>query len=328
MDDGSRSEMDFSIIADGVTTSVMLIVLVLQVLSFRVMEVSRYVKTIILMCMSAMTIERVLGNTRKFLCDVSICDMFSVVTLICYVMGRILTFLFYIHRARTSQGISPVCADRCFTTIFPCILWSIGSAICVGTLVLVVFGKGTEWICDTRQSNIVEFKSCVLPIDDDDQTDESAENETNITMLVVVVAVELTLTFFFLYLFLRPLRHIYTSRDSAQKKLKEMVLINVVLTAIGMISSNIVEIKFLVGVGTFHFARFDANINIICIYLMLKRNRDYLRSLCRCCKRKPIRKSSISMKMPSGYSMQNLNALGHKIQSLDSSDCKKSASLS
>ena len=38
MDDGNRAEMDFNLIADCVTTLVMLVVLVLQVLSFRAMK--------------------------------------------------------------------------------------------------------------------------------------------------------------------------------------------------------------------------------------------------------------------------------------------------
>ena len=118
---------------------------------------------------------------------------------------------------------------------------------------------------------------------------ESAESvgPRHYIFLTVFIVMELTLTLFFLYLFIKPLRNIQVlGRFGDEQILQRMVRINVICTFIGMLSSNITEILFIVDVewgGVYSFYALNAWINTLMIFLMLKRNRDFFTKYF-CCK--------------------------------------------
>ena len=91
-------------------------------------------------------------------------------------------------------------------------------------------------------SSILIFGSMIISVLD----------KKNNPFLIIVIILELCLTSFFTYLFIKPLHNVYRSGSQQNDELKRVLWYNVILTLIGMISSNITEIHSITTFGTNH----------------------------------------------------------------------------
>lgn len=268
--DESRNESNFCIISDIGTIVIMLCILFQNPAG----HMSKYVKYLVLFTMICIILNRILAGIQKYLCYQYLCVHLEGIAIVLYAFSRTFISLFYVDKAKSSQGLEPVFPDRYFTRTFPVLIVGIFMMLLIWVVITWFMNSDTSWTCDFHQSDLFSFESC--------HSKELHEGnaQSNYLVLSIVVIVELGTTLFFTYLYLKPLRHIWHHIDAKHQRLKQLILFNVALTMLGMLSSNVTEICFFTGYGTNHWFRFDAVINVYTIYLLVRKKRSYPRGCC------------------------------------------------
>ena len=260
-----------------VTFPFLISILILQVLSFNKTEArfSKYVKGVILASMGLQVMHRIGWTFAVYQCFADCFYRFTP-SVAAYSFSRVFTFLFYIHRAKLSQGMQPVCAEKYFTKIFPGILMFVFVLLFAWTLMRPANTADDEAMhCFVpEQNNVFALKSCAVP------SNYGEKGTANYPLVGTVVTVEVSLTAFFLFLFLKPLRDMPSMGNAGHQRLRRMVQINVIGTFCGMAASNVTEINIFAGVGSYHFDAIGVLINMSAMFMMLKRNREYFKYIC------------------------------------------------
>ena len=143
--------------------------------------------------------------------------------------------LFYVYKAKSSQGLEPILAVHYFTTIFPRIIWIISLILHVALLWMWLSNLDNSWKCASHSNGLFSFQSCA-------RDGRDGNSESDYWLLIVAVIAEASLTIFFLFLFLRPLHKIWNLMGQRQQELKRMIRFNVILVLIGMLSTNVTEV--------------------------------------------------------------------------------------
>lgn len=199
---------------------------------------------------------------------------------------KVFNQIFLIHRAKLVQGITPVdvLSTKWFEQIFPAFIVVIGSGFIFASINMYI---GVQTKCS--------------PYDDwdglyycDDVIDPEAADEDSRTVLVAcAIGLELLITAFLVVLFMIPLYRVYkldlggmnSHQLEQRKKLKHLLIWAVVLTLINQVTSTLIlavafpwDFPFLLE----KMGECDAVINVWTAWLMLTRNREYMKRLC-CC---------------------------------------------
>ena len=200
---------------------------------------------------------------------------------------RGINLLFFIHRAKLAQGMSPILKMKWFTKIFP-------ATIVVGIIMYML------WVTFGGFNLINKEYHCASYIDTDAlhwcwDFDELAAGETLIALCVGIIY-DLLVTIFLMILFIVPLYRVYNTdigrmnenQIRQRVRLKRLLLWSIVLALINQLSSILISARlfhssqwmwflFLIG-------KFDPPINVWSSWLMVTRNREYLqRVCCYCC---------------------------------------------
>ena len=200
---------------------------------------------------------------------------------------RWLNLLFLIHRAKLAQGMTPILGKKWFNKILPTIITT------VTVLFLLVSTKGCleqEMICNTY--NDMDIQQCVVT--------EGLDGGTNARNGIVVffLGFDLSVTVFLLTLFVVPLYRVYRTdlgvlNDNQlrqRNKLRTLLIWSVTMCLINQVTSTFfVLVAFddspLIWV-LYDIGKFDPAINVWSSWLMITRNRQYLRGLLKssCCR--------------------------------------------
>ena len=211
--------------------------------------------------------------------------------------------IFLIHRAKLVQGITPVLSNKWFEKIFPRFIVVM---ICGFIFASIDDGMHKNAEC-APYDNWDGILHCQGVQDPDPEPDAEAEADGGDNGFVILIAsaigLDSLITAFLMVLFIIPLYRVYKvdlgvmnrNQLSHRKKLKHLLIWSIGLTAINQMTSTLIMASFLPG-SNFPFflvliGESDPVINVWTAWLMVTRNRQYLKRLC-CCRR--IRGASIS----------------------------------
>ena len=194
--------------------------------------------------------------------------------------------LFMIHRAKLSQGMTPILGVKAFETIMP---------ICMVVPYIFIFVWGAIDLYLTMQPTCTSFADTDLfhtcfTMDNMDYELQRA--------IMGTVVYEFVISTFLLALFVVPLYRVYRAdlgslNDHQMRqrvKLKDLLIWSVVLCFINQVTSTF---NWFIAFGQtpvlmtlWTIGKFDPAINVWTSWLMISRNRQYLlkRMKCFCCK--------------------------------------------
>lgn len=199
---------------------------------------------------------------------------------------RAINLAYLVHRAKLAQGMQPVLGRKCFEKILP---------ICMP---LPFFLAGIR--CAQRIYFVMDAR-CVAYIDSEIfhhcwDIDSFVNIKEERMAYIVMVVINFLLTAFLLTLFVVPLYRVYRSElgslNENQKrqrlKLRNLLIWSVALTFINQVTSTLHAIYIFGGspliLALWTISKFDPAINVWTSWLMITRNRLYLRRLgFRCC---------------------------------------------
>ena len=211
---------------------------------------------------------------------------------------RWFNLLFLIHRAKLAQGMTPILSNKWFTKILPRIV----------TFFFVIQLLGStgsslqkETICKTYNDMDIEY--CTIAGGYDGSSDSGKG------ILTFFLGIDLVGTAFLLTLFVVPLYRVYRTDLGAlndnqlrqRKKLRTLLIWSVMMCLINQITSTFFVLPAFkdsqVTRALSDIGRFDPAINVWTSWLMITRNRQYLRKLfkCSCCRSQPTRSQRPSM---------------------------------
>ena len=195
--------------------------------------------------------------------------------------------MFWIHRAKLVQGITPVLSKKWFEKIFPAFL-----AVIISGFIFASIDSGLEgpYDCVQPYDNWSQLSQCEKV----KKTDAEANAEDNSFTILIAGAIGLdcAITVFFMALFIIPLYRVYKvdlgvmicHQLSQRKKLKHLLIWCVVLTFINQVTSILVMAEMLDRENFPYFLKMvgesDPTINVWTAWLMITRNREYLKRLC------------------------------------------------
>ena len=237
-----------------------------------------------------------------FMLTSNIACLFCPVQLVLFLDSRCImrwfNLMFLIHRAKLAQGMTPILSKKWFTKILPRIITFIFGLFVLGT---TKSSLEKETICKTY--NDIDIQQCAVAV----EFDESSQGTKGI--LTFFLGFDLVVTVFLLTLFVVPLYRVYRTDLGAlndnqlrqRRKLRKLLIWSVAMCFINQITSTFFMLPafgdtqviwVLNGIG-----RFDPAINVWTSWLMITRNRQYLRKLlkCSCCRGQPSRSQGISM---------------------------------
>ena len=212
---------------------------------------------------------------------------------------RWFNLLFLIHRAKLAQGMTPILSKKWFTKILPRII----TFVTVMFLILTTVSSfSKEMICETY--NDIGLQYC-------DVAGGYTNSASDVlkALLVFYIGFDLILTVFVLALFVVPLYRVYrtnlgalnTNQLRQRSKLRTLLIWSVAMCFINQITSiffilpgfaDTRVIWVLVDIGWF-----DPAINVWTSWLMITRNRRYLRKVlqCSCCRPKQTKSEGTSL---------------------------------
>ena len=208
-------------------------------------------------CSNCELLQTLWGNTRVF------------------VKGS--NWLFLIHRAKLSQGMQPILSSKCFEVILPCIIM----IIVIGFLYSITKSSFEQkWICSSYD-DWEDLQFCV-----------KAEGGQTKQIVAAAIGLDVLITISMIALFVVPLYRISHSglgvmndqQRRQRRRLRKLLLWSTVLTFVNQATSVLVLIHFLHSSLFTHvlwqIGQFDPPINVWTSWLMLNRNREYLRNIC------------------------------------------------
>ena len=196
---------------------------------------------------------------------------------------RGINLLFFVHRAKLVQGISPIISTKWFSKILPAIV-----IICHSILLLLSTISGIQMIqqCGLYMDSTV-FHFC--------WNSDGFTREDKIGIFIIILF-DLSMTIFLMILFIVPLYRVYKTNLGEMNenqlrqrmKLQRLLKWSVILTLVNQVTSSLLPLAAfstspLILLLAF-FGKFDPPINVWSSWLMVTRNREFLqRNCCGCC---------------------------------------------
>ena len=188
--------------------------------------------------------------------------------------------LFLIRRAKLAQGMQPILRAKCFDRILPICISTLFGLLAIVTPVENL--SSVVWECQSYPDTNV-FHHCWKS----EITEE--EDESRQKQMSVFLCVDFFITAFLLTLFVVPLYRVYKTNlgmlnENQQKqraKLRNLLIWSVVLTFINQVTTTFFAF-FIFGSSTgitalLTVGKMDPVINVWTSWLMITRNRQYLR---------------------------------------------------
>ena len=204
---------------------------------------------------------------------------------------RAMNALFLIHRAKLAQGMQPVLRAKCFDKILPiCISTFFCFFGMVGAVSTFAMSRAE---CQPYPDSDV-FHHCYGR---DSSQEEAIDDDKQRIFQGVILCIDFFITAFLLMLFVVPLYRVYKTnlgmlnenQQKQRQKLRNLLIWSVVLTFINQVTSSFFAI---IGFGKstgfmvlMTVGKMDPFINVWTSWLMITRNRQYLRKMLqfRCC---------------------------------------------
>lgn len=187
--------------------------------------------------------------------------------------------LFLIHRANLAQGMSPVLSKKWFEKILP----SITGLLVIGFVFSIIEKDSrTQYIC-IQYDDWNALDHCHIP----------GEPQTN-PIAVFAIGVDVSITLGLMILLIVPLYRVYNvdlgvmnaNQLRHREKLKTLLVWSVVMTFVNQLTSTLILLRLLhpseFTKALWIIGLFDPPINIWTSWLMVTRNRRYLREICHC----------------------------------------------
>ena len=187
-------------------------------------------------------------------------------------------WLFVIHRAKLAQAMQPILSQRCFEVILPCIIITIA----IGFLYSITTSNFEQkWICSSYE-DWEDLQFCI-----------TAEGGQTKGIVAAAMGLDGFITISMMALFVVPLYRVSNSglgvmndhQRKQRRRLRKLLIWSIVLTFVNQATSILVLIHFLHSSKFTHIlwqiGQFDPPLNVWTSWLMLNRNREYLRSICK-----------------------------------------------
>lgn len=195
------------------------------------------------------------------------CRVWLVYGRVLYVLSRIITYFFFLQRAKMSQNLAPVASEKCFKYYYPAILLFMWIAFTFGAT-------------DNNMNSMAVVQCLVFHAIDYCEYRPGATSVVTIIGPIVEIANSATL----LYLFVQPFL-IFSRQQNVNEspQLRQMIgnrlRWNIGMSAINLVSTNMILIgwKFI----SFKFEYcwpLDRTLNVLTSFLMLRKNREWLAS--------------------------------------------------
>ena len=202
---------------------------------------------------------------------------------------------FMIHRAKLAQGMTPILSKKWFNKILP-------RSITFFTVIFMFFTlngvRSSEAICHTYR-DIDSIQACWMPGGFDNRNGGIKAYAT------FMLGFDFVLTTFLLILFVVPLYRVYSTDLGAlndnqlrqRKKLRTLLIWSVTMCFINQVTSIFFFLSMFADSAVIwvlsRIGKFDPAINVWTSWLMITRNRQYLRQLmrCRCCQTQQLQRS-------------------------------------
>lgn len=217
-------------------------------------------------------------------------NLITAATYDCRFLLRAVNLIFLIHRAKLAQGMSPILSKKWFEKIFPSII-----AFLFVVFVVTVTGdtmKSNFECVSYSDSNV--FQYC---IDADWESDNQA-NEDKVTVWIVII-LDAAITLSLMILFIVPLYRVLktdigvmnNNQLKQRRNLKALLIWSVLLTFINQTTTTLIIIPAAIDMRAnarllalvVKFGKLDPSINVWSSWLMISRNRQFMKDLC-CCK--------------------------------------------
>ena len=226
----------------------------------------------------------------SFLIDLFVCAQCQIQWSIYGVTKSILkgfNLIFLIHRAKLVQGITPVISKKWFEKIFPAVIVVIICGFIFGNID-VGMNSQTECVPYNHWDALLHCRS----VEDPDAPDDHSFT----VMMACAIGLDSLITAFLMVLFIIPLYRVYKvdlgvmnrNQLSQRKKLKHLLIWSIGLTFINQMTSTLYLATFLPGTNfplcLVLIGESDPVINVWTAWLMVTRNRQYLKRLC-CCRK-------------------------------------------
>ena len=212
------------------------------------------------------------------------CTVMTATMFICRSVLKGINWIFLIHRSKLVQGMSPVLSKKWFEKVFP---------ILAAVLTFGFIAVGT------RNSMKLDLE-CVLYSDSDVlewwDVDLSKRGSAQAKTPWLAILLDTMITSGLMVLFIVPLYRVYkvdlgvmnNNQLQQRKKLRDLLIWSVVLTFINQVSSTLIFLPSAVEFSPIVFGvlsgigKCDPPINVWTSWLMVTRNRQFLKQIC-CC---------------------------------------------
>ena len=201
----------------------------------------------------------------------------------CRLVVKGINLLFLIHRAKLAQGMSPVLSQKWFEKVFPTIV----------AVIIIVF------VAVVTRNTLEMQMECVSYLDSD--VFQWCFVDLSVATPWIGIMVDVIITAGLMVLFIVPLYRVYNvdlgvmnaNQLQQRKKLRNLLIWSVVLTFINQVSSTLTFLPsvtdprahpatFLLNLLWFGIGKLDPSINVWSSWLIITRNRQFVKQVC-CC---------------------------------------------
>ena len=198
------------------------------------------------------------------------CHFWRLYGAVLYVLSRIVTYAFFLMRAKMSQNLAPVVSMKCFTLYYPLSLLVMWISFTYGAVMYTL-------------NNLI-VKCVSLGSIGDHFCEYEVNAADNLLGTSAGILSELVNTTILLYLFVRPFLIFYRNQNAHHESPELARVIgnrltwNVGMTAINLVSTNILLILIgLVSTNNLEVCwPLDRALNVVSSFLILKQNREWL----------------------------------------------------
>ena len=231
--------------------------------------------------------------------------------------------MFLIHRGKLVQGITPVLSKKWFDKIFPAFIVVMISGFIFASINSAI---GDEYEC-APYDNWEGLSHCQRVRNPDPEADV----EDNTALIACAIGFDSLITVFLMMLFIIPLYRVYTvdlgvmnsPQLKQRKKLKLLLIWSAALTFINQVTSILTMVEMFNQINFPYVMKMmgecDPAINVWTAWLMITRNRLYLKRFCCCSKKNSSRSMLRSNSMKYGLTNQlsrtsNINSTPSSIE--------------
>ena len=270
------------------SSAVLLLIVPVLILEWKNKKPARHkdaklTKHLMFALMSCNTVHQIIYIIKWLLCFH--CGYLFGAVYISRVLVKGTNLLFLVHRAKLSQGMAPVLSKIWFERILPSMITGLVIMFIVLTTKSLVY---MPFVCKPYD----DWNSLHICAREED---ESVNNDSDVrSTAALAIGVDLIITIFLMVLFVVPLYRVYrldlgvmnANQIKQRRVLKNLLIWSLPLALINQLTSSLLLVHLVHSSTTtktlYLIGQFDPPINIWTSWLMVTRNRKYLRRTRRC----------------------------------------------